>query len=77
MAERLEGIVSWFNNGRGIGFIFPIKDDETADESIQYFFHWTYINMDGFKTLAKSQRVTFEAVETPKGIQAREILILK
>jgi len=77
MAERLEGEVDWFNNERGFGFIRPFKDDGELDMSLEYFVHFTSIKMDGFKTLQANQRVTFELKETPKGIQAIEILILK
>jgi len=61
------GTVKWFNDAKGFGFISP--DDEGAD----LFVHYTAIKMDGFRTLAEGQRVTFEAVQGPKGMQADQV----
>lgn len=77
MVERLEGEVKWFNNERGYGFVNPFNDGGELNESIEYFVHFTSIKMEGFKTLQAKQRITFELKDTPKGIQAIEILILK
>lgn len=65
MGERFSGIVKWFNNERGFGFI--IKD---GDEDTEYFVHYTSVIMDGYKTLKTGQEVSFELKDTDKGIQA-------
>lgn len=57
------GNVKWFNNEKGYGFI-----DYSTDEDI--FVHYSAIKQDGYKTLAEGQRVEFDLVETPKGLQA-------
>ena len=57
------------NAERGYGFV--LKD---GDESTEYFVHYSYIQMDGYKTLRAGQNVTFALVETDKGIQAQEII---
>ena len=75
--ERYEGEVKWFNNGRGYGFIHPIVEGDVVDESVEYFVHFKQIRMEGFKTLQAKQRVSFEILETPKGTQAAEVLIIK
>jgi len=67
--ERVSGIVKWFNAERGYGFV--LKDD---DESTEYFVHYSYIQMEGYKTLRAGQNVTFMLIETDKGVQAQEII---
>lgn len=57
------------NAERGYGFV--LKD---GDESTEYFVHYSYIQMDGYKTLRAGQKVTFVLVETDKGTQAQEIV---
>lgn len=66
--ELFGGIVKWFNSERGYGFI--VKEDDESDE---YFVHFSYINMDGYKTLKAGQQVNFELIETDKGIQAQNV----
>lgn len=72
-----EGEVKWFNNERGYGFIHPILDDDKVDESTEYFVHFSSINSKGFKTLQVKQRVRFSLKDTPKGIQAVDVIPLK
>lgn len=57
------GNVKWFNNEKGYGFI-----DYAQDEDI--FVHYSAIRQDGYKTLSEGQRVVFDLIETPKGLQA-------
>ena len=64
------GIVKWFNGNKGFGFITP--DDGGAD----LFAHFSAINMDGFKTLTDGQKVQFEVLQGPKGLQASNIQTL-
>ena len=56
------GNVKWFNNEKGYGFI-----DYAQDEDI--FVHYSAIKQDGYKTLTEGQRVEFDLIETPKGLQ--------
>jgi CspA family cold shock protein len=67
--ERVSGIVKWFNAERGYGFV--LRD---GDEQNEYFVHYSYIQMDGYKTVRAGQKVTFTLVETDKGIQAQEVI---
>lgn len=69
MNDRIIGTVKWFSNERGYGFV--VSDDE-ADET-EYFVHFSYIEMDGYKTLRAGQKVSFVLVDTDRGIQAQEI----
>jgi CspA family cold shock protein len=61
------GTVKWFNNAKGYGFISP--EGGGAD----VFAHFTAIDMEGYKTLKQGQRVEFDMVEGPRGLQATKI----
>ncbi|GJG93349.1 hypothetical protein CBA19C6_02690 [Cupriavidus pauculus] len=61
------GIVKWFNDAKGFGFIKPDDGEE------ELFAHFSAIQMAGFKTLKEGQRVSFEVVQGPKGKQATNI----
>ena len=63
-----EGTVKWFNDDKGFGFITP---DEGGKD---LFVHHSGINSDGFRTLNEGDRVSFEVVEGPKGLQARNVV---
>ena len=45
------GIVKWFNDSKGFGFITP---DAGGDD---LFAHFSEIRSDGFKTLAENKRL--------------------
>ena len=61
------GIVKWFNNSKGFGFITPDGGGEDL------FAHFSSITMDGYKYLREEQRVSFDIVDGPKGKQAANI----
>lgn len=61
------GIVKWFNNTKGYGFI--LSDNGQGD----IFAHYSAIDMDGYKTLKAGQSVQFEAEQGPKGLHAKKI----
>lgn len=60
------GTVKWFNDSKGFGFL----EQENGDD---VFVHFSAINGDGFKSLAEGDRVTFEVVKGPKGLQAANV----
>jgi CspA family cold shock protein len=66
--QMATGIVKWFNDAKGYGFITP---DEKGED---LFAHFSAIKMDGFKSLKEGQRVTFDVVDGPKGKQAANIM---
>jgi len=61
------GIVKWFNDAKGFGFIEP----EGGGEDV--FAHFSAIQMDGFRTLKQGGRVSYELVKGPKGDMAQNI----
>ena len=61
------GTVKWFNDAKGFGFITP--DGGGAD----LFAHFSAIQSNGFKSLAEGQKVEFDVVSGPKGLQAANI----
>ncbi len=64
------GIVKWFNDSKGFGFITPDGGGEDL------FAHFSAINTKGFKSLKEGQRVSFDVAEGPKGKQAANIQAL-
>ena len=61
------GIVKWFNNAKGYGFVTPDSGDEDV------FVHFSAIEMDGYKTLKEGQAVEFDIEQGPKGLHAQNL----
>ena len=61
-----KGIIKWFNNEKGYGFI-----NGSAQEDI--FVHYTAIKQDGYRTLSEGQIVEYNLVHTDKGLQAVDV----
>lgn len=64
------GIVKWFNDAKGFGFITP----EDGGEDI--FVHYSSIKGSGRRTLVEGQKVTFEEQRGPKGLSATQVTVL-
>jgi cold shock protein len=62
-----EGTVKWFNEDKGYGFIAP--DDGSED----LFVHYSGIVSNGFKSLDEGEKVTYEATQGRKGMQAENV----
>lgn len=62
----MTGIVKWFNNEKGYGFI-------QYKEGNDIFVHYSMILSDGYKTLSEGDIVQFELIETDKGLQAIKV----
>jgi CspA family cold shock protein len=60
------GVVKWFNNSKGFGFI-------TQENGEDVFVHFSAITGEGFKSLNEGDKVTFEVVKGPKGLQAANV----
>ena len=63
------GIVKWFNNEKGFGFISVEGGDDV-------FVHFSAIQTDGFKSLEEGQKVKFNIVKGARGHQAENVTIL-
>ena len=61
------GTIKWFNDSKGFGFI------EQADGSADVFVHFSAITGEGFKSLAEGDKVTYDVVKGPKGLQAENV----
>lgn len=62
-----QGMVKWFSHEKGYGFISP---DDGGEE---LFVHYSGISGSGFRTLEEGERVTYEAVQGRKGMQAANV----
>ena len=60
------GIVKWFNEKKGFGFI-------QQEGGPDVFVHFSAIKGDGFKTLAEGQAVEFEVIQDEKGAKAQNV----
>lgn len=61
-----EGKVKWFSDRRGFGFI-------EQEDGKDIFVHFSSIDMEGFKTLAEGERVSFEIEESERGPVAKNV----
>ena len=64
-----QGIVKWFNDAKGYGFITPENGKDV-------FVHHSAIQGEGFKSLAEGQKVEFNIEQGPKGEQATNVVKL-
>jgi len=48
------GVVKWFNDKKGFGFI------KRENEDIDVFVHYSVIQEDGYKSLAQGQLVEYD-----------------
>ncbi len=62
-----KGVVKWFSNQKGYGFITPDGGGKDV------FVHHSAILGDGYKTLDEGQSVEFEVSQGPKGEQASSV----
>jgi CspA family cold shock protein len=66
--QKESGLVKWFNEEKGFGFIARDGGDDV-------FVHYTAINMEGRRTLLEGQNVSFEVVSGQKGPQAENVTV--
>ena len=67
--EQMDGVVKWFNEGKGYGFISADNKD--------FFVHFKEIDVSGFKTLSEGDNVTFVPSVSAKGDIATKVKILR
>ena len=61
------GVVKWFNNEKGFGFI-------SVEGEGDVFVHFSAITGEGYKSLEEGQSVQFDVVEGAKGPQAANVV---
>lgn len=66
----MEGVVKWFNEKKGYGFITCDGSDRDV------FVHHTEIQSSGFRTLHENERVEFDLEDGPKGLVARRVQVV-
>jgi cold shock protein len=64
-----EGTVKWFNSDKGFGFIRRVSGGDV-------FVHHSAIQGTGDKSLSEGDRIEFEVVQGPKGLQAQNVVKL-
>lgn len=64
-----DGIVKWFNEKKGFGFI-------EQEDGPDVFVHYSGIDGSGFKSLAEGERVSFNLVEGEKGPNAVNVKLI-
>jgi CspA family cold shock protein len=62
-----QGTVKWFSEEKGYGFITP---DEGGED---LFVHYSGIVGNGFKSIDEGEKVTYEATQGKKGMQAENV----
>jgi CspA family cold shock protein len=63
------GIVKWFNEKKGYGFI-------EQEDSPDVFVHHSGINTEGFKTLNESEQVSLDIEQGQKGPAAVNVTVV-
>lgn len=64
-----QGVIKWFNNKKGFGFI-----TDPSGASADIFVHYSEIRGDGYKTLEEGDAVEFELAPSERGPKALNVV---
>jgi CspA family cold shock protein len=67
---QYKGVVRWFNNAKGYGFV-------GREGGPDVFCHFSSIQSDGYKSLKDGDEVEFDVVQGEKGPQTDNVIRLK
>jgi CspA family cold shock protein len=70
-AQEVIGQVKWFDPAKGYGFIRPASGGQG-----DVLLHQTCVRQSGFKAAYEGALVVCEAVQGPRGLQARRLIAL-
>lgn len=74
MGDRIVGVVKWFSEKKGYGYITVVTPEETKKD---YFVHWTnIISNHKFKKLREGWIVSFKPDKNEKGDIAMDIRVI-
>ncbi len=62
----VQGIVKWFNDRKGYGFI-------SQEDGNDVFVHFSSIEATGYKTLSEGDTVDFDIEESDRGPEAKNV----
>jgi CspA family cold shock protein len=67
---QYRGVVKWFNNAKGYGFL-------GREGGPDVFVHYSSIQIDGYKSLKEGDEVEYDIIQGSKGPQADQVVRLK
>ncbi len=71
--DRSDGTVKWFSPEKGFGFIIC---PATPHGEAEVFVNYSSIQSDGFKMLARGQKVEFDLATDERGYFAKNVKVL-
>ena len=66
MSNTMKGVVKWFNDAKGFGFI-----EHSSGKDV--FVHYSVIEQNGYKSLKDGEEVLYEINEGTKGLHAIKV----
>lgn len=71
MPFEVTGLIKWFDLAKGYGFIKPSSGPQG-----DILLHQTCVRQSGFKNAYEGAKVVCEAVQGPRGLQAKRVIAL-
>jgi len=70
--ENVVGVVKFFVPSRGFGFI---NTEDMPEKDI--FVHYSFIEMEGYRTVNKDDKVVFDLYDENAGLQAKRVRVIR